>query len=130
METTATDLPQLDEIYGKIKRADQLIKLAMLAIAVAVIVLVIDNGIKRRIVAEGERALKVLAEAQRIVREADSGQGPAGEATASPGDSVNPDHGLDDAAGTSAEPGGDAGNGLGPETGRVARPFGGPRGDG
>ena len=127
-EATTADLTQHEALARK---ASQAAKLALLVLAVAVAVLVIDQGIKRRIVDEGERALNVLAEAQKLVREAGSGrQEPAGEASAGPGDSVNPADGVDDAARASADAGLDAGNGVGPETGRVSRPFGGPRGDG
>jgi hypothetical protein len=106
------------------------VKLAWLCLVVAVLVLVIDNQIKRHIVAEAKRTLAMLAEAQKLVKEASGGREPAGEASASPGDSVNPDHGVDDAAGASAESDADEGRGLGPAASRVARPFGGPGGDG
>lgn len=129
METaTAPDLTQLD---AKIRRADWLIRLAVLVLIVSVGVMIIDQQIKRHIVNEGQHALDLLRKAQKIAREADSsGAAAAGEATASPGDSVNSDHGVDDAAGASAEPGGNARPGLDSQAGRVARPFGGPGGDG
>jgi hypothetical protein len=108
----------------------RVVKLAWLCLFVAVVVLVIDNQIKRHIVDEASKALVMLATAQRLLKEASGGREPAGEASAGPGDSVDVDHGVDDASGASAEPDADEGGGLGPQASRVARPFGGPGGDG
>ena len=117
-----TDLPE--EAAARLaKSAERATKLALMCLVVAVLVLAIDNRLKKHIIEEGRRALALLEEARRLAEEARSGAARTGEDGAVSGVVVDGADGVVHAAGASAKvaadarrgarkaPGGEAGEG-------------------
>src|SRR6266851_7318192 len=117
METTAaaTDLPAGEAAGEAARTAHRAVKLALFALAVAVIVLWMDNRIKKQSLDEARRIQGLLGEARFLAEEVARGRSAAseaGEAGADPGGGVNAGDGVVHAAGASAAAGGDADGGV------------------
>jgi hypothetical protein len=125
METDPAELAQ-----EAAKRARNAALLAMLALAVAVAVLAIDNGIKKQILGETAKARRLLDEFTTIAREAGSGQEAADDTGAPDSPGVDGGGSVADAAGQPAAADHDAAaGGRAPVRGQDGK-FARSRGDG
>lgn len=115
-----------EEALAKLaKSAERAAKLAAVCLVVAVLVLAIDNRLKKHIIEEGRKALALLDEARKLAEEARAG-GPvwaSREDGAAAGAGVDAGDGVVHAAGASAAPGADARRGA-------RKPSGGAAGEG